>query len=54
MKTNKLSLLKDVVIVDNAATIRSLNENETIDRQFQLHNLLNRFFIKRSLRNLSI
>jgi len=53
MKINKFLPFKDVVIVDDAATIRALNDDEKLDRQFKLHNLLNRFIVKRSLKNLS-
>ncbi|ANI89698.1 hypothetical protein A9P82_10595 [Arachidicoccus ginsenosidimutans] len=53
MQINKSLPFKDVIIVDNAATIRALDDDENIDRRFELHNFLNRFKIKRSLKNLS-
>ncbi len=53
MKINKFLPFKDVVIVDDAATIRAVSNDEKLDRQFKLHNVLNRFTIKRSLKNLS-
>lgn len=53
MKISRFLRLKDIIIIDDAATIHELSENETIDRQFKQHSLLNRFVIKRFLKNLS-
>jgi hypothetical protein len=53
MKRLKFPPFKDILIVDDAATIHALIKNEQVDRRFELHFLLNRFHIKRALRNLS-
>jgi hypothetical protein len=47
----RLRSFSNVVVVDDAATIRTLNADENVDRQFKLHNSLNRFIIKRVLQS---
>lgn len=53
MKIGRFFRCKDVVSVDDAVLIRALNNEEHIDRQFRLHHFLNRFKIRRTLKNLS-
>jgi hypothetical protein len=53
MKIKKFLGLSDVVIVDDATLIRALASDEKIDREFKLHHLLNRFALKRSIKDLS-